>query len=235
MTNNGGQAVNPENVRDPQAAVPLVYVPLEAVASKWYGESEGNLAKIFKAAEDLGGAILFLDEIDSLATERRRASNSNPISHPHPKLGKHPCEGLTHSYSPCSSNSAVPHKMKRRPLRGHTGGSAPGLAVWQAFPNSGGSSCEEPDGPLRAARSGDMNEATRRLLGVLLRQMDGFASANNRSVVVGATKPPPGAQPWLHGATQAACSIVFKTLHSGALGACLVNARLTPRDRKRLH
>ena len=56
-----------------QAAVPLVYVPLEAVASKWYGESEGNLAKIFKAAEDLGGAILFLDEIDSLATERRRA------------------------------------------------------------------------------------------------------------------------------------------------------------------
>ena len=32
-----------------------------------------------------------------------------------------------------------------------------------------------------------MNEATRRLLGVLLRQMDGFASANNRSVVVGAT------------------------------------------------
>ncbi len=54
-----------------QAAVPLVYVPIEAVASKWYGESENNLAKIFKAAEDLGGAIVFLDEIDSLATERR--------------------------------------------------------------------------------------------------------------------------------------------------------------------
>ena len=57
-----------------------MYVPLEAVASKWYGESERNLAKIFKAAEDLGGAILFLDEIDCLATERRRACNprSNP-------------------------------------------------------------------------------------------------------------------------------------------------------------
>ena len=50
-----------------------------------------------------------------------------------------------------------------------------------------GSKFEEPDGRVRAARSGDMNEATRRLLGVLLRQMDGFASANNRSVVVGAT------------------------------------------------
>ncbi len=37
------------------------------------GESEGNLAKIFKAAEELGGAIVFLDEIDSLATERGRA------------------------------------------------------------------------------------------------------------------------------------------------------------------
>jgi len=40
---------------------------------------------------------------------------------------------------------------------------------------------------VRRPRSGDMNEATRRLLGVLLRQMDGFASANNRSVVIGAT------------------------------------------------
>lgn len=57
-----------------QAAVPLVYVPLEAVASKWYGESERNLSEIFKAAEDLGGAIIFLDEIDSLATQRRSAS-----------------------------------------------------------------------------------------------------------------------------------------------------------------
>ena len=47
-------------------------------------------------------------------------------------------------------------------------------------------SIEKPDRNVRA-RSCDMNEATRRLLGVLLRQMDGFASANNRSVVVGAT------------------------------------------------
>ena len=48
-----------------------MYVPLEAVASKWYGESERNLSEIFRAAEQLGGAIVFLDEIDSLATQRR--------------------------------------------------------------------------------------------------------------------------------------------------------------------
>ena len=53
-----------------QASVPLVYVPLEAVSSKWYGESERLLADIFKAAEVLPGCIIFLDEIDSLATSR---------------------------------------------------------------------------------------------------------------------------------------------------------------------
>ena len=53
-----------------QASVPLVYVPLEAVASKWYGESERLLSDVFKAAETLPGCIIFLDEVDSLATSR---------------------------------------------------------------------------------------------------------------------------------------------------------------------
>lgn len=56
-----------------QAAVPLVYVPLESILSKWYGESEQNLSKIFKSAEALGGCIVFLDELDSLATSRGKA------------------------------------------------------------------------------------------------------------------------------------------------------------------
>jgi hypothetical protein len=43
-----------------RAAVPLVYLPLEAVLSKWYGESEGQLAQVFKAAKELGGAIVFI-------------------------------------------------------------------------------------------------------------------------------------------------------------------------------
>lgn len=70
-----------------------MYVPLEAVASKWYGESEGNLAKIFKAAEDLGGAILFLDEIDSLATERRRAPALMGVLGPAGPGRRHPVFG----------------------------------------------------------------------------------------------------------------------------------------------
>lgn len=32
-----------------QAALPLVYVPLETIVSKWYGESEANMGKLFKA------------------------------------------------------------------------------------------------------------------------------------------------------------------------------------------
>ena len=53
-----------------EAKVPLVYVPIESIMSKWYGQSSQNLASIFDACEDLGGAILFLDEIDSLAGSR---------------------------------------------------------------------------------------------------------------------------------------------------------------------
>jgi SpoVK/Ycf46/Vps4 family AAA+-type ATPase len=92
-----------------QAAVPLVYIPLESLGSKWYGESEKRLAEALAAADSLpDGCIIFLDELDSLATSRG---------------------------------------------------------------------------------SGDMHEATRRLLGVLLRHMDGF-DLSRRSVIVGATNRP---------------------------------------------
>ena len=50
--------------------IPLIYVPIESIMSKWYGESPRNLSHIFDACEDLGGAILFIDEIDSLASSR---------------------------------------------------------------------------------------------------------------------------------------------------------------------
>lgn len=54
-----------------QASVPLVYVPLEALASKWYGEAEKRLADILEAAEAMPeGCIIFLDELDALATSR---------------------------------------------------------------------------------------------------------------------------------------------------------------------
>ena len=50
--------------------IPLLYIPIESIMSKWYGESSKNLSQIFDACEDTGGAILFLDEIDSLAGTR---------------------------------------------------------------------------------------------------------------------------------------------------------------------
>lgn len=53
-----------------QVKIPLIYMPLEAIMSKYYGESETKLAEIFEAAQDLGKTILFIDEIDSLATSR---------------------------------------------------------------------------------------------------------------------------------------------------------------------
>ncbi len=49
---------------------PLIYVPVESIMSKWYGQSSQNLSQIFDACEELGEAILFVDEIDSLAGSR---------------------------------------------------------------------------------------------------------------------------------------------------------------------
>ncbi|XP_031394115.1 katanin p60 ATPase-containing subunit A-like 1 [Punica granatum] len=54
-----------------QAGVPLLYVPLEVVMSKYYGESERLLGQVFSLANDLPeGAIIFLDEVDSFAVAR---------------------------------------------------------------------------------------------------------------------------------------------------------------------
>ncbi|MED6123958.1 hypothetical protein PIB30_054494 [Stylosanthes scabra] len=54
-----------------QAGVPLLYVPLEAVMSEFYGKSERLLGKVFSLANELpNGAIIFLDEIDSFAAAR---------------------------------------------------------------------------------------------------------------------------------------------------------------------
>ncbi|ONI09868.1 hypothetical protein PRUPE_4G015000 [Prunus persica] len=54
-----------------QAGVPLLYVPLEVILSKYYGESERLLGRVFSLANQLpDGAIIFLDEVDSFAISR---------------------------------------------------------------------------------------------------------------------------------------------------------------------
>ena len=47
--------------------IPLLYVPLEAVMSKYYGESERLLGAVFSQANELpDGAIIFLDEVKKI-------------------------------------------------------------------------------------------------------------------------------------------------------------------------
>ena len=53
-----------------ETQTPLIYVPVDGIMTKWYGESEKNLANIFDTSKELGNNFLFLDEIDSLATSR---------------------------------------------------------------------------------------------------------------------------------------------------------------------
>lgn len=48
-----------------QASIPLVYIPLESTASKWYGESEKKLSQMLNLAERMGGCIIFLDEVQT--------------------------------------------------------------------------------------------------------------------------------------------------------------------------
>ncbi|XP_052621126.1 calmodulin-interacting protein 111 isoform X1 [Lactuca sativa] len=54
-----------------EAGAPLLYVPLEVIMSKYFGESERLLGKVFSLANEIpNGAIIFLDEVDSFATAR---------------------------------------------------------------------------------------------------------------------------------------------------------------------
>lgn len=55
-----------------EAGIPMVYVPVESIMSKWYGESERRLDAIFDLAGALGQTIVFLDEIDAFAGSRDR-------------------------------------------------------------------------------------------------------------------------------------------------------------------
>eukprot|EP00607_Mallomonas_marina_P006802 CAMPEP_0182425842 /NCGR_PEP_ID=MMETSP1167-20130531/12335_1 /TAXON_ID=2988 /ORGANISM="Mallomonas Sp, Strain CCMP3275" /LENGTH=458 /DNA_ID=CAMNT_0024606875 /DNA_START=431 /DNA_END=1807 /DNA_ORIENTATION=+ len=57
-----------------QVSKPMIHLSVEHILSKWYGESEKKLSKIFDLCERMGGAVLFIDEIDALATSRDSSS-----------------------------------------------------------------------------------------------------------------------------------------------------------------
>lgn len=49
-----------------QARLPLVYAPLEAMTSKWFGQAEKQIGLLFDHCGRLGRCILFLDEVRDL-------------------------------------------------------------------------------------------------------------------------------------------------------------------------
>ena len=63
-----------------QTGVPLVHVKLENILSKYYGEATKNMATIFRACDQLGGAIIFIDEVDALAGNRAGGSGMHEAS-----------------------------------------------------------------------------------------------------------------------------------------------------------
>jgi SpoVK/Ycf46/Vps4 family AAA+-type ATPase len=59
-----------------QLCIDLFRIDLSAVVSKYIGETEKNLRRVFDASED-GGVILFFDEADALFSKRSEVKDSH--------------------------------------------------------------------------------------------------------------------------------------------------------------
>lgn len=53
-----------------EAGLPVIVLPCQAVLTKWYGESENRLARVFELCRQAGRMILLIDELDALARHR---------------------------------------------------------------------------------------------------------------------------------------------------------------------
>jgi transitional endoplasmic reticulum ATPase len=53
-----------------ELGVEMISVKCSDMMSKWYGESEGKVAELFKTAKERAPCILFMDEVDALAKRR---------------------------------------------------------------------------------------------------------------------------------------------------------------------
>lgn len=61
------------------------------IMSKLAGESESNLRKAFEEAEKNAPAIIFIDEIDSIAPKREKTQVCGCVDHLTPSLFVHGC------------------------------------------------------------------------------------------------------------------------------------------------
>ncbi len=53
-----------------ETKLPFVYVPIESIFTMWYGQSPRRLSRIFRTVQSYENCVLFIDEIDALATRR---------------------------------------------------------------------------------------------------------------------------------------------------------------------
>lgn len=60
--------------------VPFVHVPLEAILSKFYGETTRRLADILTTANRLGRCVVFIDEADSIGMSRDGGSEVHEVT-----------------------------------------------------------------------------------------------------------------------------------------------------------
>jgi AAA+ superfamily predicted ATPase len=73
---SGVRAVPAAQALAKELSLDLYRIDLSAVVSKFIGETEKNLRKIFDAAEE-GGAVLFFDEADALFGKRTEVKDSH--------------------------------------------------------------------------------------------------------------------------------------------------------------
>jgi transitional endoplasmic reticulum ATPase len=58
----------------------FIYTRSSDLLSKWYGESERQIAKLFRRARQVAPAILFIDELDSMAPPRGRGGGEPAVT-----------------------------------------------------------------------------------------------------------------------------------------------------------
>lgn len=56
-------------------------MPLESIMSKYYGESEKRFADIWDSCKVIGRSIIFIDEIDAIASSRNESMHEVKIYH----------------------------------------------------------------------------------------------------------------------------------------------------------
>ncbi|KAF4674846.1 hypothetical protein FOL47_008594 [Perkinsus chesapeaki] len=123
--------------------IPLVYVPLEALLSKWYGESEKQLSKVFELSRDL-----VKDGLEAL-----RASLIRALRH----LTQKDVVVVVQLFilADCQEGS--------------------GVIIFVDEVDTLASSRDDPNG---------MHEASKRVLSVLLRELDGFSTPGKANAML---------------------------------------------------